>query len=101
MRAAFFLTTLVLALALGVLAGASESRLFLRALIVGAVPAIWALSHVVERLMGRGMWQDRAPYPYRWMRDPDQAPMPPPNAVRDADERQRQSDARAALRRAA
>ena len=52
MRAVFVLTTVVFALALGVVAAASESRLLIRALIVGFVPAIWAVSHVVERLTG-------------------------------------------------
>ena len=49
--------------------GSSESRLLMRALIIGFVPAIWAASHVVERLTGRDMWHFSAPYPYRWMRD--------------------------------
>ena len=39
MRAAFVLTTIVLALALGIIAGISESRLLTRALIIGFAPA--------------------------------------------------------------
>jgi hypothetical protein len=53
MRAAFVLTTVVLALTLGVLAAASESRLAMRALVVGFVPAIWGVSNLFERLTGR------------------------------------------------
>ena len=68
MRTTFVLTTIVLALALGLIAGISESRQLTRALIVGFVPAIWAASHVIERLMGRDMWHFTAPYPYPWMR---------------------------------
>ena len=55
MRTAFVLTSIVLALALGIIAGISESRLLTRALIIGFAPAIWAASHVVERLTGRDM----------------------------------------------
>ena len=59
MRTTFVLTTIVLALALGLIAGISESRLLTRALIVGLVPAIWAASHVIERLTGRtATWRD-------------------------------------------
>jgi hypothetical protein len=69
MRTAVVLTTIVLALALGIVAGISESRLLTRALIIGFAPAIWAASHVVERLTGRDMWHVTAPYPYPWMRE--------------------------------
>ena len=67
MRTAFVLTTIVLALALGIIAGISESRLLTRVLIIGFAPAVWAASHVVERLRGRDMWHFTAPYPYPWM----------------------------------
>lgn len=69
MRSGFVLTTIVVAIALGIVGGASESRLLTRGLIVGFVPAIWAVSHVFEWLTGRDMWHFTAPYPYRWMRD--------------------------------
>jgi hypothetical protein len=61
MRTAFVLTTIVLALALGISAGISESRLLTRALIVGFAPVVWAASHLVERLTGRGVWHFTAP----------------------------------------
>jgi hypothetical protein len=67
MRTAFVLTTIVLALALGVIAGVLESRLLTRILIIGFVPAIWTASHLVERVTGRYMWHLTAPYPYSWM----------------------------------
>ena len=71
MRATFVLSTIVLALALGIIAAASESRLLTRALIIGFVPAMWGLAHLVERLTGRDLWHFSAPYPYRWMPDED------------------------------
>ena len=70
MRTAFVLTTIVLALALGIIAGISESRVLTRALIIGFPPAIWAASHVVERLMGRDMWHFTAP---SWIRESGEA----------------------------
>ena len=66
MRTAFALTTIVLALALGITAGISESRLLTRALIIGFAPAIWAASRVAERLTGRDMWHFTAP---SWIRE--------------------------------
>src|SRR3954462_9801584 len=69
MRTVFVLTTVVLALALGIIAGISESRLLTRALIIGFAPVMWAASHLVERLTGRDMWHFLAPYPYPWMRE--------------------------------
>jgi hypothetical protein len=69
MRSGFVLTTVVLAIALGVIAGTSESRLLTRGLVVVFVPAIWAVSRLLERLRGRDIWRFMAPYPYRWMRD--------------------------------
>ena len=69
MRTTFVLTTIVLALALGVIAGVVESRVVTRVLIIGFAPAIWAASHVVERLTGGDMWHFTAPYPYPWMRE--------------------------------
>ena len=81
MRTAFVLTTIALALALGIIAGISESRLLTRALIIGFAPAIWAASLVVDRLTGRDMWHFTAPYPYPWMRDSGDAVSTPPSAL--------------------
>jgi hypothetical protein len=82
MRAAFVLTTVVLALALGIIAAASESRLLIRALVIGFVPAIWGVSHILERLTDRDMWRFTAPYPSRWMRERGETALQRPNAVR-------------------
>jgi hypothetical protein len=71
MRAAFVVTIVALALVLGIIAAASDGRLLIRALVIGVVPAIWGISHVLERLTGRDMWRFTAPYPYRWMREQD------------------------------
>ena len=81
MRTAFALTTIVLALALGIIAGIAESRLFTRALIIGFAPGIWAASHVVERLTGRDMWHFTAPYPYPLMRESTDAASTPPSSL--------------------
>src|SRR3954467_5908856 len=81
MRTAFVLTTIVLALALGVIAGVVESRLLTRALIIGLVPALWAALHVVERLTGRDLWHFTAPYPYAWMREGGDAVWTPSSAL--------------------
>jgi hypothetical protein len=101
MRAVFVLTTVVVALALGVVAAASESRLLIRALIVGFGPAIWAVSHVVERLAGRDLWHFSAPYPYRWMRERGGTARPRPNAGRKPRENRQETNDRATLSRAA
>ena len=82
MRAVFVFTIVVLALALGVVVGASESRLLTRTLIVGFVPVIWAVSHAIERFTGRDMWHFSAPYPYRWMGERGDTATPRPNAGR-------------------
>ena len=71
MRTGFVLSTIVLALALGIIAAISESRLLTRALIIGFVPAISVASYALERLTGRGMWHFTAPYPYPWMLESD------------------------------
>ena len=63
MRAVFVLTTVVLALALGVVVATWESHLLIRALIVGFVPVIWAVSRLLEQVIGRDMWSFSAPYP--------------------------------------
>ena len=77
MRTDFVLATIVLALALGIIAGVSESRLLTRALIIGFAPAIWAASRVAERLTGRDMWHFTAPW---WVRESGDAPSTPPSA---------------------
>lgn len=81
MRTGFVLTTVGLALALGIIAGVSENRLLTGALVIGLAPAIWAASYVVERLTARDMWHFSAPYPYRWMREHREAAPVPPNTV--------------------
>jgi hypothetical protein len=58
------------AAALGVsyLAAASGASMRTAGLIaVGFVPLLWALGHLIERVIGRGIWDFAAPYPYRWM----------------------------------
>src|SRR3954462_2890991 len=81
MRTVFVLTTVVLALALGIIAGISESRLLTRALIIGFAPVMWCASHLVERLSGRNMWHFLAPYPYPWMRESAGSASTLPSAV--------------------
>jgi hypothetical protein len=81
MRTGFVLTTIVLALALGTIAGVADSRLLARVLIIGFVPAIWAASHLLEWLTGREMWQFTAPYPYRWMGERTETAPASPNAA--------------------
>jgi hypothetical protein len=58
---------MVLALALGVIAGFWDHRVFMRVLVIGFVPVIWGVSRVLERIKGHAIWRIRAPYPYRWM----------------------------------
>jgi hypothetical protein len=84
MRSGFVLTTIVLALALGIIAGASESRLLAGALVIGFVPAIWVVSQALQRLTGRDMWHFRAPYPYRWMREAGETATPRPRVIRES-----------------
>jgi len=97
MRTTFVLTTIVLALALGIIAGISESRVLTRALIIGFVPAIWAASYVVERLTGRDMWHFTAPYPYSWMRESGDAAARTPSATAKPVEKTGETDDRSAL----
>jgi hypothetical protein len=35
------------------------------------VPVMWAIMYLLERVLGREIWQYSAPYPYRWMEDDD------------------------------
>lgn len=97
MRTAFVLTTIVLALAFGIIAGISENRLLTRALIIGVAPAIWAASHVVERLTGRDMWHFTAPYPYPWMRKSGDAASTAPSALGTPVENTGETDDRSTL----
>jgi len=84
MRLGFVFTSIVLALALGTIAGAAESRLLTRTLVIAFVPAIWAVSHVLARLTGRDMWHFVAPYPYRWMREGGEPALPRPDVTRES-----------------
>ena len=81
MRTGFVLSTIVLALALGILAGIAESRLLTRALIIGFAPAVWASAYVIERLTARGLWHVTAPYPYSWMLEDGAATTTPPSGA--------------------
>jgi hypothetical protein len=92
MRPSFMLTTIVLALALGIIAGASESRLLTRALVIGFVPAFWAAVHVLERLTSRKMWHLTAPYPYWRMHEQGETALPRPNVNRDPVGESRETD---------
>ena len=97
MRPVFVLTTVGVALALGVISAAAESRVLLRTLIVGFIPMMWAVSHAIEHVTGRGMWHFSAPYPYRSMRHrADTATLRPKSGRNDADAR-RKSDERSRL----
>jgi hypothetical protein len=58
------LTIVLGALALGIVAGASENRLFTGALVIGLAPALRAVGSVLERFTGRDLWRFTAPYPY-------------------------------------
>jgi hypothetical protein len=62
MRTAFVLTTITVALGLGIVAGMSDGGLLTRALIVGFAPAVWAASYAIDRFTGRDMWHFTAPY---------------------------------------
>jgi hypothetical protein len=73
--------TVVLALALGVGAALSNSRLFVAAATTGIAPLLWGASHLIERLTGRDLWHFSAPYPYRWMREASEPAMSPPARV--------------------
>lgn len=94
MRTAFVLTTIVLALTLGIIAGISGSDRLARVLVIGFTPAIWAASYLVERLMGRDMWHFTAPYPYRWMDENGNAGSTPSSALVTPDENTLEADDR-------
>ena len=65
-----FVVFIGIAAALGVgliasAAGVSGTTAGLIAL--GFVPLMWALTHTIERVVGRDIWHYAAPYPYRGM----------------------------------
>jgi hypothetical protein len=56
------------ALGVGVLTSASgASGTTAGLIVVGFVALMWALTHTIERLIGRHIWHYSAPYPYRGM----------------------------------
>ena len=56
------------ALGIGLFTAASAVSLKTAGLIaIGFVPLMWAVTHVIERIIGRDVWDYAAPYPYRWM----------------------------------
>ena len=56
------------ALGVGVITSASGASGTTAGLIaVGFGPLIWAFTHTIERLIGRGIWHYSAPYPYHGM----------------------------------
>jgi len=84
MRLGFVFTSIVLALALGTIAGGAESRLLTRTLVIGFGPAIWAASHVFARLTGRDMWHFTAPYSFRSMAGEGETSLPRPVISRES-----------------
>lgn len=68
MRALFMLTTVVLAVALGV-ASRWLAPAVATILVIGFSAAVWLISHALERMLGRDIWDFSAPYPYRWTRE--------------------------------
>jgi hypothetical protein len=97
MRAIFVVTTVLVALASGVVAAASDSRLLLRMLIIGFIPMLGAASYAAERLTGGDLWQFRAPYPYRWMQPQGETARRRPKSAHRAVERPPHTDDRATL----
>jgi hypothetical protein len=97
MRIGFVLTSIVLALALGFVAEASERGLLTRTLVIGLVPAIWGVSHALARLTGRDMWHFAAPYPYRRMRDGGETALPRPDVSRESVHKPAETDERSPL----
>jgi hypothetical protein len=94
MRTGFVLTTIALALGLGIIGGISESRPLTRALIIGFAPAIWAALHVIERLTGRDMWHFTAPW---WVRESSEVASTPSSALGKPVENMVESDAHSTL----
>jgi hypothetical protein len=58
---------LVGALALGIAGVSWGGPTLLGVLVLGVVPMMWGALHLLERSIGRDIWQCDAPYPYRWM----------------------------------
>jgi hypothetical protein len=79
------------ALGVGVLTAASGMSLRSAGLIaVSLVPLLWAVTYVIERIIGRDIWDYAAPYPYRWM---DVTPTDEtPAETTEADGRERHDD---------
>jgi hypothetical protein len=69
MRALFVLTTVILALALGGVASHWVTPALAPLLVIGFGAAVWASSHLVDRIAGHDVWDFSAPYPYRWVRE--------------------------------
>jgi hypothetical protein len=79
------------ALGVGLLTAASGASLRSAGLIaLGFVPLMWAVTFVIERIIGRDIWDYAAPYPYRWM---DVTPTDEkPAETTEADGRERHDD---------
>lgn len=61
---------LAIALGLGVMMATTDISARMTGWIaIGLIPFTWAALWLIERLRGRDIWQFRAPYPYRWMKD--------------------------------
>jgi hypothetical protein len=61
MRTTFVMVTLLLALALGVVAALLDSRLFVGIVTIGIIPMIWGASDLIERLTGHDLWRFSTP----------------------------------------
>ena len=56
------------ALCVGLLTAASGASLRAAGFVaVGLVPLMWALTDLIEKVVGQDIWHYSAPYPYRWM----------------------------------
>ena len=57
---------LAVALVIGILAGTVEmAALHAGWLAIGLLPVIWTLLYLIERVMGKDVWNYAAPYPYQ------------------------------------
>jgi hypothetical protein len=77
MKAFLVLTTVVLALALGVVATHRMTPTLAPYLVIGFGATVWVMSHALERMAGGDLWDFSAPYPYRWMREEHAHDLPP------------------------
>ena len=66
-RAIVILVTIVGALAVGIAGASSGGPKLSGVLVLGVVPVMWRALRLLERRMGRDIWQFDNPYPYRWM----------------------------------